>query len=46
MDHIEFDFFEDFSYPLGLFLDSCGIRTYVFEKDELLIPIELYSIPQ
>ena len=46
MNHVEFNFYEDFSIPLGAFLDSCGMQTYLYEKNGLVIPSELYLKPK
>ena len=49
MDHIEFDFYEDFTSPLVNFLQRCGIKTsngngrIFFPKNIFVVPEEIDS---
>jgi pimeloyl-ACP methyl ester carboxylesterase len=45
MDHVEFDFFNDFTTPLMLFLNRCGISLNDGKKG-IQLPLNLYELPQ
>jgi len=46
MDHIEFDFFEDFSTPLLKFLERCGLRLGVAFSGRINFPKSLFEVPK
>ncbi len=46
MDHIEFDFFEDFSRPLIRFLQRCGIAVGEESLGKIRFPMPLFLPPE
>lgn len=47
MDHIEFDFFEDFSRPLIRFLQRCGIEVGMqMSEGKIRFPVTLFLPPE
>ena len=45
MNHFQFDFYEDFTFPLKKFLDQCGIELHTDEKKGPVFPNELFVKP-
>jgi len=45
MDHVEFDFFADFTTPLILFLQRCGISLND-ERKGIQFPLNLFELPK
>ncbi len=45
MNHFQFDFYEDFTNPLKIFLDQCGIYLHLNEKKSPVFPDEAFINP-
>ena len=48
MDHVEFDFYEDFTSPLMQFLEKCGFElcTAATIKNMIVFPQKLFQQPE